>query len=242
MKNADELSREPCDVLCVGAHPDDVEMGMGGTAAALVAAGHRVSILVLTQGELGTFGDAGIRGQEAAAAAAILGCSLEMWELPDGALLDDLATRHRLVRALREYRPRLVFAPYPYTRSGALDGRANVDHLACGMLVREATKLARFRKLLPEIERHEVRRLLSYMVPDDVKPSYVVDVTAHREQLEAAIRAYESQMQIRRGSRGVLEVLLLWRQHMGLRIRAELAEGFLCEDALGGEADLLLRI
>lgn len=234
--------RIPCDVLCVGAHPDDVEMGMGGTVAALRAAGHRVGILTLTRGELGTYGDADTRRREAQSAAEILECSLEMWELPDGGVQDDLPTRHRLVRALREYRPSLVFAPYPHSRKGALDGRANVDHLACGLAVREATKLARMRKLFADLERHEVRRLLYYMVPDDQKPSFVVDVSAHVENLEKAIRAYASQLEIRRGGREVLDVLMLWRQHTGLRIRAEYGEGFLCEDTLGGSAELLLQI
>jgi N-acetylglucosamine malate deacetylase 1 len=242
MNDSENTTIGECDVLCVGAHPDDIEMAMGGTVASLVAAGHRVAILVLTQGELGSYGDAPTRLEEARAAAAVLGASFEIWDLADGGVVDDLATRHRVARALREYRPQLVFAPYPHARSGALEGRANVDHLATGLIVREATKLARFRKLMPELEAHEVRRLLYYMIPDDTKPSFVVDVSAHRATLEAAIEAYASQMQIRRGSRSVLEVLLLWREYMGLRIRAELAEGFLCEDALGGDADLLTRI
>ncbi len=230
------------DVLCVGAHPDDVEMGMGGTVAALRAAGQRVAILVMTQGELGTYGDAATRREEARAAAEILGCGLEVWELPDGGVEDRLEDRHRLARALRRYRPQLVFAPYPHGRAGALDGRSNVDHLATGMLVREATKLARFRKLFGELPPHTVRRLFYYMLPDDQSPSFVVDVSAHRDALEAAIQAYRSQMEIRRGSRGVLEVLMLWREHMGLRIRCELAEGFLCEDALGGSVEVLMKI
>jgi bacillithiol biosynthesis deacetylase BshB1 len=240
----DETSalRRPCDVLCVGAHPDDVEMGMAGTVAALRSAGHSVSLLVLTRGELGTYGDADTREVEARAAAEILGCSLEIWDLPDGGVVDELETRHRLALALREYRPQLVFAPYPHSRAGAQDGRANVDHLACGLLVREATKLARFRKLLPETPRHEVGRLLYYMVPEDRRPSFVVDVSRHEETLVAAIRAYASQLEIRRGRRDVLDVLLLWRRSAGQRIRAELGEGFLCEDSLSLPAELLLRI
>ena len=230
------------DVLCVGAHPDDVEMGMGGTVAGLVEAGHRVAFLLLTRGEMGTFGDAGIRVEEARAAASVLGVDLRILDHPDGAVRDTLENRHQMVAILRELRPQLVFAPYPHARSGALDGRANVDHLACGVLVREATKLARFRRLMPEVEPHTVRRLLYYMLPDDVTPSFVVDVSAHRERLETAIRAYASQMEITRGSRSVLQLLMLLREHAGVRIHAELGEPFLCEDLLSGPADTLMRI
>jgi LmbE family N-acetylglucosaminyl deacetylase len=110
------------------------------------------------------------------------------------------------------------------------------------MIVREATKLARFRRLMPEVEPHTVRRLFYYMLPDDVLPTFVVDVSDHRQRLEAAISAYASQMQIRRGERRVLDMLMLLRQHAGLRIHAELGEGFLSVEPLSGPAESLMRI
>lgn len=230
------------DVLCFGAHPDDVEMGMGGTVAAMVAAGKSVAIVNMTRGELGTFGDAQTRVREADNAAKVLGVDVRVLDHPDGGVQDDLANRHEIVRLLRELRPQVVFAPYPHARAGAMDGRANVDHLATGMLVREATKLARFRKLLPELEPHTTRRLYSYMLPETVAPSFVVDVSAHREKLVASIEAYASQLEITRGERPILEILLLWREHVGARIGARLGEGFLSEDALGGDVAHLLAI
>lgn len=230
------------DVLCVGAHPDDVEMGMGGTVAGLVEAGHRVALVLLTHGEMGTFGDAETRVREARAAAEVLGVDLRILDHPDGAVQDTLASRHEMVTILRETRPRLVFAPYPHSRRGALDGRANVDHLACGLIVREATKLARFCRLMPDLEPHTVRRLFYYMLPDGVEPTFVVDVSAHRARLTRAIEAYASQMEITRGQRSVLELLLLIREHGGLRINAELGETFLSEDPLFGPAETLLHI
>lgn len=230
------------DALCIGAHPDDVEMGMGGTVAALVAAGRRVAIVSLTHGELGTFGDAEIRVREARAAAQVLGVDVRILDHPDGGVQDTLENRHQMVRLLRELRPTIVFAPYAHTRGGALDGRANVDHLATGILVREATKLARFRRLIPELEPHTTRRLFAYMLPESVPASYVVDVSDHRPTLEAAIRAYASQMEISRGERSILDLLLLWREHTGTRIGVELGEGFLCEDVLGGAAEQLYSL
>ena len=229
-------------ILCFGAHPDDVEMAMGGTVAALVAAGHTVHLVDLTRGELGTHGDAATRAAEAAEAARILGVDRRTLDHPDGGVRDTLEGRHQIVRILREVRPSLVFAPYPYSRAGSIDGRANVDHLATGLLVREATKLSRFRRLMPELAPHTIRRLFYYMLPDDVRPSYVVDVSAHEATLRAAIEAYASQMAISRGGRPILEVLMAVRQVQGLRIGAALGESLRCEDALGGAAESLLQV
>jgi bacillithiol biosynthesis deacetylase BshB1 len=230
------------DALCFGAHPDDVEMGMGGTVAALTAAGKRVGIVALTRGELGSFGDATTREAEARKAAEILGCKLILLDMPDGGVQDDLVSRHRLVGLLREMRPPVVFAPYGYSRTGPMDGRSNVDHLACGRMVSAACKLARFRKLFPETEPHGVRRIYSYMVPVTLAPSVVVDVSAQRETLVAAIEAYASQMAIQRGAHGALDFLLLFRQELGIRSGVELAEAFHCEDPIGGDPELLLRL
>lgn len=225
-----------CEVLCFGAHPDDVEMAMGGTVAALVAGSASTGIIDLTRGEMGSFGDAPTRVAEAQAAAAVLGVHRRVYTHPDGGLQDNLETRHQLVAILRELRPSLVFAPWPWARTGALDGRANVDHLACGLAVREATKLARMRKLMPEAKAHAVRRLFYYMVPDTEKPSWCVDVTAHRSAIEASIQAHASQLQISRGDRSVLELLLMVREQVGLRIGAQLGEAFIAEDPLVGPA------
>lgn len=233
---------ESCEVLCIGAHPDDVEMSMAGTVAALVAGGTSVGIVDLTRGELGTYGDAATRLAEARTAAEALGVARRVYEWPDGGLADDLPTRHRIVTLLRELRPSLVFAPWPWARTGALDGRANVDHLACGLLVREATKLARMRKLHPELPAHGVRRLLYYMIPDTERPSYCVDVSDRRPAIEAAIRAHASQLEIRRGERGVLELLTMVREQTGLRLGVELAEAFISEDPLFGAASTLLEV
>lgn len=230
------------DALCFAGHPDDVEMGMGGTVAALTAAGKRVGIVSLTRGELGSYGDAETRMAEAERAAAILGCELRVLDFPDGGVVDDLESRHQLVHLLRELRPDTVFAPYGHSRTGPMDGRSNLDHLACGQLVSAACKLARFRKLFPGEKPHTVRRIYSYMVPLTLRPSLVVDVTPHKETLVKAIEAHASQMPIQRGDRDALDFLLLFREELGLRVGCELAEAFHCEDPIGGDPELLLQL
>lgn len=230
------------DALVLGAHPDDAEMGMAGTIAALASAGRRVMLVSLTRGEMGTHGDPEQRALEAADAARILGCEHRILDLPDGALTDDHDTRRRVAGLLRELRPRLLFAPWPHNRASHLDGRANVDHLACGLLAREASKLARLRKALPDSEPLAVQRLFYYMIPETERSSLLIDVSAHQETLVRAIEAYRSQMTIGRGSRKILELLLLWRRALGQRLHVELAEAFVCEDALGGDVELLWRV
>ena len=235
-------STPPCDVLVLSAHPDDAEMSIGGTIAALVEAKRAVTILALTKAELSTYGDVATRAREAARAAQILGCSLRQLELPDGAVVDTLENRHRLAALLRELRPSLLLAPYAWSRTGPADGRSNLDHLATGQLAFAASKLARFRKLMPEIPAHSIRRLWYYMLPDDVAPSLCVDVSAQREKLIAAISAYESQMAIQFGARPILELLLLRRQLDGNALGVELAEAFYCPDRIGGAAERLFEL
>jgi hypothetical protein len=118
-----------------------------------------------------------------------------------------------------------------------------VDHLACGVLARDGAKLARLSKALDgQGEPHAVGRVFYYMLPLEVTPSYSVDVSAHEETLTRAISAYRSQMDIGRGGRAILDLLLLDRRAAGSRLHVALAETFLCEDAVGGEADGLFRI
>jgi bacillithiol biosynthesis deacetylase BshB1 len=237
-------ARRPYDVLCFGAHPDDVEMGMAGTVAALTAMGKRVAVVDLTHGEIGTHGSAEMREKEARAASRILGSDRRILDHPDGGVQDTLKARHEVAGILRECRPEIVFAPYPDARTGPYDGRSNEDHLATGAIVRAAAKLARFRKLdlMPPREPHTIRRLYSYMLPDFLKPSLVVDVSPHCETLEAAIRAFASQMPIARGNHDILDLLLLHRRASGLLIGVDFGESFLSEDPLGGLAETLFRI
>jgi LmbE family N-acetylglucosaminyl deacetylase len=155
--------------VAFGAHPDDVEMGMAGTVAGLTAAGKRVAIVSLTHGELGTHGTPETRAREAEAAARILGAHARHYDTPDGGVMDDLAARHAVARMIRQMRPTIVFAPYPHARSGPLDGKSNVDHLATGLLVQAGCKLARFKNLMPELAPHAVRRIYYYMLPEHVR-------------------------------------------------------------------------
>ena len=177
----------PLDILAVGAHPDDVELHVGGTLARMAAAGYSVGVVDLTRGELGTRGTPAIRSREAKRAAQILGLKIrENLGLPDGGVLVTPATRLRVIRALRKHRPMLVLAPHW--------DEAHPDHANAGRLVAEAAHHAGLAKIKTGQERFRPKAILYYMLPPYVRPTFIVDVSGHIDQREAAIRAHKSQL------------------------------------------------
>jgi len=184
------------DVLAVGAHPDDVELGCGGTLAVLALAGRRVGILHLTRGEAGTRGTATQRRREAAAAAAALGAAtLDFLDCGDGGLRAGAAEEDAVVALLRRRRPEIVLAPAPADR--------HPDHARAHRLVADACFYAGLaRRARGRGGRaHRPAALFAFMQHDLFAPSFVVDVTAGWERKLAALAAYESQLH-QPGARG----------------------------------------
>ena len=180
---------KPCEVLAIGAHPDDVELGCGATLARLAATGRAVGILDLTAGELGTRGTVEQRSGEAAAAAGALGVA---WRaclgMPDGGLdAGDGEQAGVLVRALRTARPRAVLLPHR--------DDPHPDHPAAAALVRRAAFLAGVARCLPSAGApHRPALLLEYPGPRQLfAPVLVVDVSAHYEAKRRALAAHGSQ-------------------------------------------------
>jgi bacillithiol biosynthesis deacetylase BshB1 len=232
----------PHEVVVFGAHPDDAEMGMGGTIAKLCRAGRSLLIVSLTRGERGTHGDGATRVREAAAAAAILECETRILDLPDTRLENDLETRDIVMRLVREERPRLVFAPYHTNLQGHRDGAGHADHRVTGALVRDALRIARLGGVEPALGAHDVGRLLYYMVPRDRQPHVVVDVTDAMETLERALQAYKSQMRIERAGNPILEVLWTFRRSYGIAAGCRYAEAFLAEEPVRADAATLFTL
>jgi bacillithiol biosynthesis deacetylase BshB1 len=186
---------KPCDVLAVGAHPDDVELGCGATLARLAAAGRVVGILDLTAGELATRGTAEQRAREAAAAASALGTA---WRaclgLPDGGLdPGDGEQAGVLVRALRTARPRAVLLPHR--------DDPHPDHPAAAALARRAAFLAGVARCLPGAGApHRPSLLLEYPGPRQLfAPLLVIDVSGHYEAKRRALAAHGSQFEAGEG-------------------------------------------
>ena len=176
------------DVLVFGAHPDDVELGCGGTVAKMVARGKKVAIVDLTQGELGTRGSAELREQEANAAAEILGVKTRLnLGLKDGFFQCDLDSLHSVVEVIRKYKPSIVIA-------NALADR-HPDHGRGAELVAQACFLSGLKKVetpdYPEV--HRPTALYHYIQDFERIPDLVVDITGYEKQKMNAIQAYRSQ-------------------------------------------------
>jgi bacillithiol biosynthesis deacetylase BshB1 len=174
------------DVLAIAAHRDDVEQTCGGTLLRLAARGLRTAILDLTQGEAGTRGSAEERAQEAAEAARLLGAGWrQALDLPDGAVKNTLENRIKIVRVLRQLRPRVVILPYWQAR--------HPDHATVAALGYEACFLSGLAKVDTGTTPHRPFKIVYASLYADVRPSFIVDITPFIEQRHAALMAYRSQ-------------------------------------------------
>ena len=174
------------DVLAIGAHPDDVELGCGGTVALLARQGRRVGILHLTRGERGTRGTAQERLAEAERAAAALGVvDLAFLDCGDGGLRTGPAEEDALIEVLRTRRPELVLGPTPSDR--------HPDHGRAHRLVEAACFYAGLRNR-GEGEAHRPAASFAYMQHDPFPPSFIVDVTGTWEAKLESLSAYRSQL------------------------------------------------
>ena len=177
------------DVLAVGAHPDDVEIGCGATLALLASQGRTVGILHLTAGEAGTRGTPEQRREEAAAAADVLGVAeLRFLDCGDGGLRHGRLEEDSLIEVLRSWRPELVLGPPPRDR--------HPDHGRAHELVRDACFYAGLAKRAPDVAGppHRPGALFSYMGHDLATPTFIVDVGSTWEQKRTALEAYQSQL------------------------------------------------
>ncbi len=180
------------DLISIGAHPDDVEVGTGGVLLKMAEAGHRVGIIYLTKGEMGTGGTPEIRAKEALNAAKILRADLlETLDFGDTRLVDAPAFRNVVAELIRKYRPKILLAPW--TSGGHGKRASHADHLAAGNIVANACYYATFKKLPVKGEPFSVPALFHYFLPYDVPPTFVVDITDQFEGWMAALKAHESQ-------------------------------------------------
>lgn len=223
------------DALAVGAHPDDVEFSCGGTLLKLVTLGYRVGILDMARGELGTRGTAEIRTREAAESARVLGLAIrDNLDLPDGHIWVDEDSRLRLVRRLREYRPRVVFTHYwddPHP-----------DHAHTSVIVREAAHVAGLAKYDKDTGQGRFRphAVAHFMFPRTVAPSFVVDITDFAPRKQQAALCYKSQLydpnspepETNVSSEAFLRRLDARQRFYGSLIGVEHAEAFVVREAL----------
>ena len=177
------------DFLVVAPHPDDAELGMGGTIAKMVAEGWRVGILDLTSGEPTPHGSEVRRRQETLKATEILGVA---WRgnagLPNRKLEPTLEARELIASYFRVLQPRWIFAPYWED--------AHPDHVAATQLIEAARFWAKLSKTEMPGERFHPERIYYYFCIHlrlAVKPDWIVDISEHWDQKLESVLAYQSQ-------------------------------------------------
>ena len=176
----------PVDVLVFGPHPDDIEIGLGGTIAVHVAAGQRVGLCDLTAGELSSNGTPAERRAEAIEAAAVLGADWrECLGWPDGAITQTPDTIRSAVDLIRRARPRAIAVPY-------WDDR-HPDHVASSHVLRKAVFTSGLRRYESAEAPWRPDWLCYYFINDGATPSFVVDVSAHYQRKREALDCYRSQ-------------------------------------------------
>jgi len=181
------------DILAFGAHPDDVEMGCGGTLLHQIKLGRSVGLVDLTRGELGTRGTPEIRKEEAAEAARLLGASVRVQlGLPDGLFVEDEMALKRIIHVIRQYQPEVIFA-------NAIKDR-HPDHGRGAQLVARACFLSGLRKLELEpedgyelAEAWRPKTVYHYIQDMTLEPDIVQDITPYIDQKMDLMKAYVSQ-------------------------------------------------
>jgi LmbE family N-acetylglucosaminyl deacetylase len=217
-------------LLAFGAHPDDVEFGVGGLIAKESQAGRPVRLVVCSRGEAGTHGTPEIRTREAEQAAALLGAKIEFLELDGDAHLS-LNPAHAIALAaiVRRVRPGIVLAP-------SVVQNQHPDHWRLGTLVRDAVRLARYGGVaeLKPAPPHAIDQLYFYALGPDAEPRdatpVLVDISAPAviAAWKAAMEAHASQVQARR----YVEACLARAQLHGLRAGVENAAAIFPNDAI----------
>ena len=225
------MARQTVEYLVVAPHPDDAELGMGGTIVNLLAAGKRLAVLDLTSGEPTPFGTPARRRRETAAASAALGLTLRLnLGLPNRTLEASLRARAKVAEVYRTLRPRVLFIPYWRD--------AHPDHLAASRLATEARFHAKLTKTGMKGEPHYAERVLYYYCThlrthDDV--AFVVDVSKEFPTKVRAMECYKSQFFEHRGAEAgaVLRYVADANRYWGHMINRAYGEPFAVQETLG---------
>ena len=229
------------DILVFGAHPDDAELGAGGTIAKEIANGKKVGIVDLTRGELGTRGSAEIRDGEAAAAAKILGLAVrENLEFADGFFINDKGHQLAVIQMLRKYRPETVLC-------NAISDR-HIDHARGSNLVSDSCFLSGLTKIDTKHpgddqwqEAWRPKNVYHYIQWKNIEPDFALDISGFIDKKMEAIYAFASQFYDPESSepntpissKNFTESIRYRARDLGRLVGVEYAEGFTVEKHIG---------
>lgn len=222
------------DILAIGAHPDDVELGCGATVAKMVAEGKKVGIIDLTRGELGTRGSAEIRDQEAKDAAEILGVSFrENLGFRDGFFQNDEEHQFKLIEVIRKYRPEIILC-------NAVEDR-HIDHGKGSEVVEKAAFLSGLKRIETNYEAWRPKHVFHYIQWFPLKPDFILDVSGYLEKKKEACLAFKTQFHDPKNnepntpisSKTFQESIEYRAKDLGMLIGTEAGEGFTVNSYLG---------
>jgi bacillithiol biosynthesis deacetylase BshB1 len=236
------------DILAFGAHPDDVELGCGGTLLGAVAEGKKVGVIDLTLGELGTRGTVEQRLKEAKNAAEIMGIGVrENLRMADGFFENNKANQLLIIETIRRFQPSIVFCNAPADR--------HPDHGRASKLVEDAAFLAGLSKI--ETSNNGVAQLawrptqvFHYIQSRGLTPNFVVDISAHMDKKMESILAHSSQFYDPNSKEpetfisgtAFLEFVKGRAKELGQQIGVQYAEGFITNKMLGiGSLDAIIQ-
>ncbi|WP_428330237.1 bacillithiol biosynthesis deacetylase BshB1 [Mucilaginibacter sp.] len=236
------------DILVLSVHPDDAELGCAGTVLKHIALGHKVGIVDLTRGELGTRGSAEIRDKEAAESARILGLSIrENLGIPDGFFENTKQYQLQIIDAIRKYQPEIILTNAYHDR--------HPDHGRANQLVEAATFLSGLRKIETfdngELQKEwRPKQLLHFIQDNYIKPDILVDVTDYWDKKIESIHAFGSQFfnpdwndepQTYISSPDFIQIVEARAREFGKSIQVKYAEGFTSKKILGVDSLFDLR-
>ncbi|NQY08060.1 MAG: bacillithiol biosynthesis deacetylase BshB1 [Flavobacteriales bacterium] len=224
------------DILFFGAHPDDVEIACSGTILKYVSMGKQIGIVDLTQGEMGTRGNADLRAEESAAANKVLGITArENLNLPDGFVENSREFQMEIVNVLRKYRPQVVIATAVRDR--------HPDHGNAAKLISESCFKSGLAKLETETEAWRPKAVYNYTQDRYIEPDFVVDITDFMDQKLEAIGCYKSQFfdpeskepETPISGEHFRDYIKMRAMHLGRPINVKYAEGYTVERPMGVE-------
>ena len=173
-------------ILAIGEHPDDVELGCGGTLAKEISLGKKVGIIDLTKGELGTRGTDITRKEEAAHAAEILGIAVrENLDLGDGFFMNEKEAQFKVIEVIRKYQPDVIISNAPSDR--------HPDHAKGSELVNNAIFLSGLPKIENGLVPWRPKKHFHYIQWLPLEPSFVVDITGFLGKKVESCLAYKTQ-------------------------------------------------
>lgn len=233
------------DIIAFGAHPDDVELSMGGTIISFVEKGFKVGIVDLTQGELSSRGTLELRKKETEKATKILGIHYrENLKLKDGNIEINKKTIDKVVEIIRKFKPQIVFAPYFFDR--------HPDHESSAQLIKKSvfySGLKNFTIKSKTLEPYRPKKIFYFMQTYPFEPSFVHDISQYFDLKMEAILAYSSQFYNPKSKEPetfisrpeFLNYLKARAEFYGFQIGKRYGEPFYCEEKIEFDFNTYLK-